>query len=53
MVKTYCTSIVVTLECQRNRVYFDKYKVFRRGVTFALLDRTYALVFSRAHVYIV
>jgi len=54
MVKTYCTSICcVSLECQRNRKTFDKYEDFRRGVTFALLDRIYALMFSRTHVSVI
>jgi len=31
-------------------VNFDKYEVFRRDVTFALLDRIYTLMFSRTLV---
>jgi hypothetical protein len=51
MVKTNCISICcVSLECQRNRRNFDKYEDFRRDVTFALLDRIQALVFSRTNV---
>jgi hypothetical protein len=48
MVKTYCTSICCfPLECRRNRGNFDKREVFRRGITFAVLDMIYAFMFSR------